>query len=138
MSDSLMSYGTSLGMILGGGIAGTTAVLAGMGPDLPLAFGFGIGGGLGAGVLSGTFADQQRSRKDWVRRTVAFTLFVGVSVGGLLGAVSAWMVDGSLVMGLFAGEAAGGFFGLLLSLLFVLTGRTARRSGSGSPSQTVR
>lgn len=127
MTDTLQQYGTGIGIPLGAAIGALTAILTGTSSELGLLAGFGVSGGLVVGGFAGWFADSNRSRENWGFRVTAFTLFVSLLVGGLIGALAAWSIDGPLTVGFLVGSGAGGAFSLFLSAILI---STARRDSS--------
>lgn len=123
MASHLESYGTGSGIPLGVGVGAVAATLAGVQSEFAVVTGFGVLGGIVAGGLAGRYTGASLGHENWAYRVVAYTLFVSLLVGGLLGALSAWMVDASMPAGFLAGGAAGGAFGLLLSGVLVAAGR---------------
>lgn len=122
MATTLAQYGTGSGIAIGAGIGATAASLAGLSSELAVITGFGVAGGLVVGGFAGRFTDANRDRNNWKYRVVAFTLFVSLLVGSLLGMLTAWMVDGALVDGILGGGATGGAFSLLMSGILVSAG----------------
>lgn len=123
MTSSFEQYGTGSGLAFGVGIGATAAVLSGVDSHLAVVAGFGMIGGLVVGGSAGRFADANLERTNWERRVVAFTLLVSLLAGGLLGALTGWMIDGPILRGFLIGAGAGGVFSLLLSSTLVAIGR---------------
>lgn len=126
MATKLEEYGTGGGIPLGAGVGATAALLAGLQSEFAVVTGFGVLGGLVVGGFAGRFAEQNLDRVNWTHRVVAYTLLASLLVGGLLGALTAWMVDGSVIVGTTGGSAAGGAFGLLVSAALLSAGRERR------------
>lgn len=124
MADTYQRYGAGVGLALGAGIGGTAATLSGLGGDLALLTGFGVAGGLVVGGAVGRYADENRERDDRRQRLVAVAVLFSLLVGGLLGALAAWMSGSALPEGYAVGSAAGGLFGLLLSGVLLAAART--------------
>jgi hypothetical protein len=120
MTTSLEQYGTGIGIPLGAGVGATAALLAGLGA------GFGVLGGLVVGGFAGRYAETTLGRENWADRVVAVTLLVSLLAGGLLGVLTAWMVEGSMTVGFLDGSAAGGAFSLLTSATLITAGRDRR------------
>jgi hypothetical protein len=123
VSTSLERYGAGSGISFGVGIGATAAVLSGTGSELGVIAGFGAIGGLTVGGFAGRFTESTLSEANWELRVVAYTLFVSLLVGGLLGTLTGWMVDGPFVRGFAVGSGAGGAFSLLLSGVLVAAAR---------------
>ncbi|MFC7028396.1 hypothetical protein ACFQJ5_13865 [Halomicroarcula sp. GCM10025324] len=123
METTLEQYGTGGGIAIGAGIGATAASLAGLTSEFAVIIGFGIMGGLVVGGFAGRFTDVNRDHDNWQYRVVAYTLFVSLLTGSLLGLLTAWMVDASLVNGTFGGSATGGAFSLLMSWILISAGR---------------
>lgn len=70
-----------------------------------------------------TPANPRTDRNNWWYRVVAFTLFVSLLVGSLLGMLTAWMVNAPLVDGMLGGGTTGGVFSLLMSGILISAGR---------------
>jgi cytochrome bd-type quinol oxidase subunit 2 len=130
MATTLEQYGTGGGLAIGAGIGATAASLAGITSEFAVIVGFGIMGGLVVGGFAGRFTDENSDRDNWQYRVVAYTLFVSLLVGSLLGVLTAWMVDASLINGVFGGGATGGAFSLLMSWILVSAGRKELQSQS--------
>jgi hypothetical protein len=137
MDDSFEQYGTGSGLVLGAGVGATAALVAGLQSEMAVLAGFGASGGLVVGSAAGRFLGSHRQRENWIARVVAFTLLVSLLVGGLLGALTGWMVDGSLADGVFGGSTAGGAFSLLLSGVLVAAGRDRTAAGSSTAGDST-
>lgn len=133
MTSTLEQYGTGSGIPFGAGIGATAATVAGVGEQLAVVAGFGVIGGLVVGGFAGRFAAENLDRANWERRVVAFTLLVSLLVGGLLGALTGWMVDGPVLRGFLVGAGAGGVFSLLMSSTLVATGRKEQATDQRAP-----
>lgn len=101
------------------GNQGAAASLAGISSEFAVITGFGIMGGLVVGGFAGRFTDANIDRDNWRRRVMAYTLFVSLLAGSLLGLLTAWMGDGSLINGVLGGAATGGAFSLLMSGMLI-------------------
>jgi hypothetical protein len=128
MDATLERYGTGSGIPLGVGVGSVAALLAGLGSDIAVVAAFGASGGLVVGGFAGRYAEEHLGEENWAYRVAAFTLLVSLLVGGLLGALTAWMVVEPLWVGFLAGSAAGGAFSLLVSSTLVSKGRSLRSS----------
>lgn len=124
MTDELQRIGSGVGIPLGAGLGATAALLSGVSTEYGVVVAFGVVGGLVVGGFAGQFADENRTHEQWALRLVAFTLLVSLLAGSLLGLLTAWMVDGSLLVGLAVGNAAGGAFALLSSGILLAQART--------------
>lgn len=124
MATTLEQYGTGGGIAIGAGIGGTAASLAGLTAEFAVITGFGVVGGLVAGGFAGRVTDTDRGRDNWWFRVVAYTLFASLLLGALLGMLTAWMVDASLINGLLGGGATGTAFSFLMSGILISVGRT--------------
>ncbi len=90
-------------------------------------------GGLVVGGFAGRFTAEHLDRPNWERRVVAFTLLVSLFVGGLLGALTGWMVDGPILPGFLVGAGTGGVFSFLLSGTLVATARKEQSPDARTP-----
>lgn len=134
MVTTLEQYGTGGGIPIGGGIGGTAALIAGLQSEFAVFFGFGVAGGLVVGGFAGRFTDENLSHTNWQYRVIEYTLLVSLAAGGLLGVLSAWMVDGPYTTGILAGGATGGIFGLFMSAILIAAGR--KEHSPPSPAST--
>ena len=132
MVTTVEQYGTGGGIPIGAGIGGTAAMITGLQSEFAVLAGFGAAGGLVIGGFAGRFADANLDQENWQYRVVGFTLFVSIAVGALLGGLSAWMVDGSLTTGLFAGGATGGVFSIFMIVILISAGRKQSPSASSA------
>jgi hypothetical protein len=126
MVSELERYGTGSGIPLGLGVGATAALVANIQVEFAVVAAFGAMGGLVVGGFAGRFAEADGSGGDWAYRLLGFTLFVSLLVGGSLGALTAWMVDGSVASGALGGSAAGGAFCILMWATLVATVRRGR------------
>ncbi|WP_336000235.1 hypothetical protein [Halorientalis halophila] len=133
MTSTLEQYGTGSGIPFGAGIGATAATLSGVGEQFAVVTGFGVMGGLVVGGFAGRFTAEHLDRPNWERRVVAFTLLVSLFVGGLLGALTGWMVDGPILPGFLVGAGTGGVFSFLLSGTLVATARKEQSPDARTP-----
>lgn len=133
VTSSLEQYGTGGGIPFGVGIGVAVAVLSGVDSQLAVVSGFGMIGGLVVGGFAGRYADANLDRNNWELRVMAFTLLVSLLVGGLLGALTGWMVDGPVLRGFLVGAGAGGVFSLMLSSTLVAIGRKEQTPDASTP-----
>jgi quinol-cytochrome oxidoreductase complex cytochrome b subunit len=123
MASELETYGTGIGIPYGFGAGAAAALFAGLQAEFAVVAMFGAMGGLVVGGFTGRYAEQTPPAERWEYRVVAFTLIVSLLGGGLLGALTAWMVDTSLTIGFMGGAAAGGAFSLLMGTTLILISR---------------
>lgn len=133
MTSTLEQYGTGSGIPFGVGIGASAAVLSGVSEQLAVVAGFGMVGGLVVGGFAGRFTAENLDRTNWELRVVAFTLLVSLLVGGLLGALTGWMVDGPILRGVLVGAGSGGIFSLLMSSTLVASGRKEQSPDQRTP-----
>lgn len=130
MATTLAQYGTGSGLAIGAGVGATAASIAGITSEFAVIVGFGVVGGLVVGGFAGRFTEAKSDGPNWQYRVVAYTVFVSLLAGSLLGSLTAWMVDAAFVEGGLGGGATGCAFGLLMSGILISTERKARRSRS--------
>ncbi len=123
MASELERYGTGSGIPLGLGVGATAALVANIQAEFAVVAAFGAMRGLVVGGFAGRFAETDGRRDNWPYRLLGFTLLVSLLVGGSLGALTAWMVDGAIPGGVLGGSAAGGAFSSLMWATLVVTGR---------------
>jgi cytochrome bd-type quinol oxidase subunit 2 len=139
MATTLEQYGTGSGIAIGAGTGATAASLAGISSEFAVTLGFGIAGGLVVGGFAGRFTEANRNHDNWRSRVAAYTLLVSLLVGSLLGLLTAWTVDGSLLDGMLGGGATGAVFSFLLSGILISAGRNEQQSQStAQPERTGR
>lgn len=125
----LGGLGAGTGLVLGVGLAATTAVL--VGTDLALTAGYGAAGGLLAGTIVGRYAGTLDRGERPAARILPVSLFVGFAVGGLVGAIAAWSFDAAVLAGLEVGSGAGGLLSVILANVLIAV---ARRRVAGDPA----
>ncbi|MDR5656994.1 hypothetical protein RH831_07340 [Halodesulfurarchaeum sp. HSR-GB] len=123
MVETLEQYAAGGGLVIGAGVGGTVATLFGQ-DGFALIAGFGAAGGLLVGAMAGRYATGARNRANWRYAVVAFTLALSFLVGSVLGVLTGWMLDSSLLDAGVAGAVAGGVFAVLLTAILLRTGHT--------------
>jgi predicted permease len=122
------NVGAGAGLVLGAGIAVTTALF--VGSDVALAAGYGTAGGLLVGAMVGRILESAREHETPGLRVVTLALLSGTVVGGVLGLLAAWGIDESLLAGVEVGGAAGALVAVLVVNVLVASIHRQRRSES--------
>ncbi|MUV56560.1 hypothetical protein [Halogeometricum sp. CBA1124] len=128
----IQQYATGSGIALGAGVGATAATVSGVDSQLGIVVGLDVSGGLVVGGFAGRFAESNLQAENWELRLGAFTLLVSLLVGGLLGTLVGWMVDGSLLHGFLVGSGVGGLFSHLMSGTVIMTGRKHREESESA------
>lgn len=119
--ESLPATGLVVGIVLGVGVAASTALLLDQSPGLSA--GYGAGAGLVVGALTGKLADANRGEGEWVTRVVGGGTLLGAVVGLGVGAVFAWAQSGTIASGALAGGLAGLLHGALVGAVLAANER---------------
>lgn len=124
--ESLPGTGLVVGIVLGAAVGAVAALLVDQ--SLALAAGYGAGGGLVVGGLTGQLADANRGQDEWVTRVVGGGAALGLLVGVALGALVAWVQSDTVAGGMVVGGPAGLVHGLLVGVVLVANDRAKAAS----------
>jgi hypothetical protein len=119
--ESLAATGLVLGIVFGAGVATVAATLVDQ--SVAVTGGYGAGGGLVVGALTGRLAEANWGEERWPTRVIGGGGVVGLLVGVALGALVAWTGDADVTAGALVGGPAGLVHGLLVGGVIVANER---------------